>query len=245
MDTRSTKRFWSLVVLAAIVALTAPSLHAADMSDGMYQAKKRVNDADAQLRKAMAGLTIEANRIAKAVEETPAWQKAITEFKAAQARNVKASNGVKATLAADPNYKKAVAEHLRLMEQKEVIRSDPKSTPEQRTDAAVATLNAAGAVSKLEQQAMEDDPEVAKAKAGVTQAQFALDELRRAALAQAAKDPGIMAAKQKIEASKVQLADAEKQFQDAKKQQAKADEQKLDDEIQKGQNAVFDPTRRR
>jgi len=69
--------------------------------------------------------------------------------------------------------------------------------------------------------------------------------LRRGVLAKAASDPGILAAKQKVDAAKLQLADASKQLQEARKLQARADEQQLDEEIQRKQNAIVDPTRRR
>jgi len=158
----------SLLMFAMALTLGALPSRGAD-SDAVYQAKKRVNDADAQVRKAMAGVTIEANRIAKAVEITPAWQQAMLELKSAQARQLKASAAVKTALAADPNYKKAVAERTRTFEEKETLLQDPKATPEQRTNAAIATLKAAADISKLEQQALEDDPEVAKAKAAITE----------------------------------------------------------------------------
>jgi hypothetical protein len=237
-------RMLSLLMFAMALTLGALPSRGAD-SDAVYQAKKRVNDADAQVRKAMAGVTIEANRIAKAVEITPAWQQAMLELKSAQARQLKASAAVKTALAADPNYKKAVAERTRTFEEKETLLQDPKATPEQRTNAAIATLKAAADISKLEQQALEDDPEVAKAKAAITEAQYTLDELRRGVLAKAASDPGILAAKQKVDAAKLQLADASKQLQEARKLQARADEQQLDEEIQRKQNAIVDPTRRR
>ena len=85
----------------------------------------------------------------------------------------------------------------------------------------------------------------AKAKAAMTQAQYTMEELRRGVLAKAASDPGILAAKQKVDAAKVQLADASKQLQEARKLQARTDEKQLDDEIQRKQNAIVDPTRRR
>jgi len=241
MKTR--QRTGILSVLAACLFLS-PTAFAAD-SDAVMQAKKRVSEADSQVRRAKAGVTIEANRIVKALEATPPYIQATSDLKAAQAKYAKASAKVKAELAADPKYKQAVAERTRLQEEKERTRSDPTATPEQRLKIATDTLAAAGAVSKLEQQAIEDDGDTTKAKAAMTQAQYTIDELKRGALAQAAKDPGLLAAKQKIDAANVQLADAEKALGDVKKQQAAAEAQRMDDEAQKAQNAVFDPTRRR
>jgi hypothetical protein len=230
-------------VLAASLFLGA-SVLAAD-SDAVLQAKKRVTEADSQVRKAMAGARIEANRIVKALEATPPYAQANSELKAAQAQYAKAAARVKSELSADPKYKQAVAERTRLQEEKERLRSDPTATPEQRLKAASDTLAAAGAVAKLEQQAIEDDGDATKAKAAITQAQYTLKELERNALAQAARDPGLLAAKQKVDAAKVQLADAEKNLSEVKKQQATAEAQRMDDEAQKAQNSVFDPSRRR
>ncbi len=230
-------------VLAAVVLMTATAL-AAD-SDAVAQAKKRVSEADSQVRKAMAGAKIEADKIVKALEATPPYVQATNDLKAAQARYLKAAAKVKVSLASDPAYKNAVVERTRLQDEKERMRSDPSATPEQRIKVASDTLAAAGAVTKLEQQALEDDGETTKAKAAITQAQYTIDELKRGALAQAAKDPGLLAAKQKVDSAKVQLADAEKNLQDARKQQAAADAKRMDDEAQKAQNPIFDPSRRR
>jgi putative ABC transport system permease protein len=242
---KSCQRIFAFLAVWTVVLLATRATFAAETSDAVNQAKKRVSDADAQVRKAMAGVTIEATRIAKALEVTAPYVQASGDLKAAQAKFVKASGKVKAALAADPAYKKAVAERTRLQEEKERVRSDPGATPEQRTQVAVDTLKAAAEVGKLEQQAMEDDGEVAKAKAAITQAQYTLDELKRSALANAAQDPALLAAKQKVDSAKVQLVDAEKQLGDAKKQQARLNEQKMADEAQKAQDAVFDPSRRR
>lgn len=230
----------TLLVLAAVTA--AP---AAEMSDAVYQAKKRVTEADGQVRKATVAFTAEANRFAKAVEATHEWKQASTQLKDAQARLAKASAAVKAGLAKNENYKKAVAERTRLQEQKEALRVDAQATPDQRMQAAVATLKAAGEVTKIELQAMDDDVDVAKAKAAINQAQYTLDELRRGAMAQAAKDPGVIAARDKVNAAKTQLADAEKNFQEAKKQQARADEQKMNAEIERSTNSILNANNRR
>jgi len=239
---RPTRHLQSLRLLALVTALMLVGSSAApgaEMSDAVYQAKKRVTDADGQVRKATTAFTMEANRFAKVVESTPEWKQASTQLKDAQARFNKASYAVKASLTTNENYKKALAERTRLQEEKEALRVDPQATPEQRMNAAVATLKAAGEVGKIEQQAIEDDVDVAKAKSAMNQAQYMLDELRRGAMAQAAKDPGVIAARDKVNAAKVQLADAEKQFQEAKKQQARADEQKLNAEIEKNTNSIL------
>jgi len=230
-------------ILAASLLLCTTAL-AAD-SDAVMQAKKRVTEADSQVRKAMVGAKQEADRIVKALEATPPYAQATSDLKAAQAKYAKAAAKVKATLNADPKYKAAVAERTRLQIEKERLRSDPSATPEQRLKVATDTLAAAGAVSQLEQQAIEDDADATKAKATITQSQYTLDELKRNALAQAAKDPGIQAARQKVDAAKVQLADAEKALQDVRKQQSAEEAKRMDDAAQKAQNAVFDPTRRR
>ena len=232
--------------MVALLMLTGgTAAQGAEMSDAVYQAKKRVSDADSQVRKATAAFTIEANRFAKVVESTPEWKQATAQLKEAQAKLAKASSAVKASLASNEAYKKALAERTRRQEEKEALRADPKATPEQRMDSAVATLKAAGDVTKMELAAMEDDVDVAKAKAAVNQAQYTLDELRRGAMAQAAKDPGVIAAREKVNAAKVQLADAEKSFQEAKKQQARADEQKMNQEIERSTNSILNANNRR
>jgi hypothetical protein len=241
MQTRYRTGFISILAASLLLCTTAL---AAD-SDAVMQAKKRVTEADSQVRKAMVGAKQEADRIVKALEATPPYVQATTDLKAAQAKYTKAAAKVKATLNADPKYKAAVAERTRLQTEKEQLRSDPAATPEQRLKVATDTLAAAGAVSQLEQQAIEDDADATKAKATITQSQYTLDELKRNALSQAAKDPGIQAAKQKVDAAKVQLADAEKALQDVRKQQSAEEAKRMDDEAQKAQNAVFDPTRRR
>ena len=241
MQTRYLSGIFS--VLAAVLLMTATTF-AAD-SDAVAQAKKRVSEADTQVRKAMAGARLEADKIVKTLEATPPYAQATNDLKAALTKYTRAAAKVKASLASDPAYKNAVAERTRLQDEKERMRSDPTATPEQRIKTASDTLAAAGAVTKLEQQALEDDGEATKAKAAITQAQYTIDELKRAALAQAAKDPGLLAAKQKVDAAKVQLADAEKGLQEARKQQAAADAKRMDDEAQKAQNAIFDPSRRR
>jgi len=241
MQMRHRTGFISILAASLLLCTTA---FAAD-SDAVMQAKKRVTEADSQVRKAMVGAKQEADRIVKALEATPPYAQATSDLKAAQAKYAKAAAKVKATLNADPKYKAAVAERTRLQIEKERLRSDPSATPEQRLKVATDTLAAAGAVSQLEQQAIEDDADATKAKATITQSQYTLDELKRNALAQAAKDPGIQAARQKVDAAKVQLADAEKALQDVRKQQSAEEAKRMDDEAQKAQNAVFDPTRRR
>ena len=241
MQTRNRTGFFCVLAASLLLCATA---FAAD-SDAVMQAKKRVTEADSQVRKAMVGAKLEADKIVKALEATPPYAQATSDLKAAQAKYSKATAKVKASLAVDPKYKQAVAERTRLQTEKERLRSDPSATPEQRLKTATDTLAAAAEVSKLEQQAIEDDGDATKAKAAMTQAQYTIDELKRGALAQAGKDPGILAAKQKIDAAKVQLAEAEKALQEVRKQQATAEAQRMDDEAQKAQNAVFDPTRRR
>ena len=232
-----------LSVLAASFLLCTAALGAD--SDAVMQAKKRVTEADSQVRKAKVGAKQEADRIVRALEATPPYVQANGDLKAAQAKYAKATAKAKSALAADPKYKQAVAERTRLQMEKERLRSDPAATPEQRLKAATDTLAASAEVAKLEQQAIEEDGDATKAKAAMTQAQYTLEELKRSALAQAAKDPGLLAAKQKVDAANLQLADAEKGLQEVRKQQAAAEAQRMDDEAQKAQNAVFDPTRRR
>src|SRR5690348_13133888 len=104
-------------IFAASVLLCATAF-AAD-SDAVMQAKKRVTEADSQVRKAMVGAKLEADRVVKALEATPPYVQAASDLKAAQAKYTKAAAKVKATLNADPKYKAAVAERTRLQTEKE------------------------------------------------------------------------------------------------------------------------------
>lgn len=226
-----------LVVLVNVVA--AVPLRAD--SDMVNQAKKRVSEADTQFRQARAALIIESNRLMKAAETTPQWQKGAAALKEAQNRHDQAVRSAKAKLNADPAYKSAVAERDRTVNQREALRADPKATPEQRTDAAVAVLKASGTVSKLEQQALAEDPQVSQTQAAMEQAQYVMEQLKKAAALEASKDPAYQAAKQRVDSANTQVAQAQQQLQDAKKQQAKVDEQKLNQEIQDRQKLIFNP----
>jgi hypothetical protein len=210
----------------------------------VYQAQKRVNEADAQFRQARAALVIEAKRLMKVQESTPQWQKGAAALKEAQNHHDQAATKAKAKLFSDPSYKSAVAERDRIINQREALRADPKATPEQRTDAAVAVLKASSAVSKLEQQALAEDPQVSQTQSALEQSQYVMEQLQKAAAVEASKDPAYQSAKQRVESANTQVAQAQQQLQEAKKQQAKADEQKLNQDIQDRQKLIFDPNRR-
>ena len=139
MQTRNRTGFFCVLAASLLLCATA---FAAD-SDVVMQAKKRVTEADSQVRKAMVGAKLEADKIVKALEATPPYAQATSDLKAAQAKYSKATAKVKASLAVDPMYKQAVAERTRLQTEKERLRSDPSATPEQRLKTATDTLAAA------------------------------------------------------------------------------------------------------
>ena len=114
--TRPRRSLGFVALVAALMLGGGVTARGAEMSDAVVQAKKRVSDADGQVRKATAAFTIEANRYAKVVEGTPAWQQATAQLKDGQARYAKATRAVKASLASNPTYKKALAERTRLQE---------------------------------------------------------------------------------------------------------------------------------
>lgn len=232
----------TIVCFSVGLSIAARAL-AAD-SSAVYQAKKRVSEADSQLRAARAGLVIEANRLMKASESTPQWQKASAALKDAQDHHSQAVRAVRAELAKKPEYKAAIAERNKAQEKREALRNDPTATPEQRTDAAIAVLAASSAVSKIEQRDLADDPGVSQAQSAIDQAQFVIDELRKAAAVEASKDPAYIAARQKVDAAAQQVAQANQQVAEAKKQQAITDEQNLDQEIENKKNAIFGNNRR-
>jgi hypothetical protein len=234
-------RIGSILVVAivgsAFAVCGAPTQ--AGTSDAVYQAKKRASEADGQLRQARAALVIEANRLMKASELTPQWQKAAAALKDAQARHNQAVKATRAALSSNEEYKIAIAEREKCMQKREALRHDPGATTDQRTDAAVAVLTASSVVSKLEQRALADDPSVSQAQSAVDQAQFVMDELKKAAAIEASKDPAYQAARQKVAAAASQVAQANQQVAEAKKQQAALDEQKLDQEIENKKNQIF------
>jgi hypothetical protein len=232
------------MIVCFSVGLTIAATALGADSSAVYQAKKRVSEADAELRSARAALVMEANRLMKASEATPQWQKASAALKEAQDHHSQAVKAVHASLASNPDYKAAVAERTRCQQKREALRNDPTATPEQRTDAAIAVLTASSGVSKIEQRAVSDDPAVSQAQSAVDQAQFVMDELRKAAAVQASKDPAFIAAKQKVDSAAALVAQANQQVADAKKQQAAIDEQNLDREIENKKNQIFGNNRR-
>jgi hypothetical protein len=193
---------------------------------------------------ARAGLVVEADRLMKAAELTPQWQKASAALKDAQTHHSQAVKAVRTALLSNEDYKAAVAGRTKALEKREALRNDPAATPEQRTDAAIAVLTASSAVSKIEQRTLADDPGVSQAQSAVDQAQFVLDELRKAAAVEASKDPAYLAARQKVDAAAAQVAQANQQVAEARKQQAITDEQNLDQEIESKKNSIFGNNRR-
>ena len=232
----------AMISLGAWLAMGAATQAAT--SDAVNQAKRRAAEADGQLRLARAGLVVEADRLMKASELTPQWQKAAAALKDAQTHHSQAVKAVRTALLSNEDYKAAVAGRTKALEKREALRNDPAATPEQRTDAAIAVLTASSAVSKIEQRTLADDPGVSQAQSAVDQAQFVLDELRKAAAVEASKDPAYLAARQKVDAAAAQVAQANQQVAEARKQQAITDEQNLDQEIESKKNSIFGNNRR-
>jgi hypothetical protein len=245
MSMTSSSRIGAVSALTAFALVLLCGVSArAGTSEAVYQAKKRVTEAENQLRQARAGLVIEAERLMKASEQTPQWQKAAGALKDAQGRHAQAVRAAKAALASNADYKAAIAERNKCVEKREALRHDPTATPEQRTDAAIGVLSASSAVSKLEQRALADDPAVAQAQSNVDQSQFVMDELRKAAALSASKDPAYQSAKQRVDAAAAQVNQANQQVAEAKKQQAITEEQNLDQEIENKRNQLFGNNRR-
>jgi len=232
----------AMLSLGAWLAMGAATQAAT--SDAVNQAKRRAAEADGQLRLARAGLVVEADRLMKASELTPQWQKASAALKDAQTHHSQAVKAVRTALLSNEDYKAAVAGRTKALEKREALRNDPAATPEQRTDAAIAVLTASSAVSKIEQRTLADDPGVSQAQSATDQAQFVLDELRKAAAVEASKDPAYLAARQKVDAAAAQVAQANQQVAEARKQQAITDEQNLDQEIESKKNSIFGNNRR-
>ena len=226
------------VLISAAFAVSAAPANAAT-SEAVNQAKRRASEADAQLRQARAALVMEANRLMKASESTPQWQQSATALKDAQNKHAQAVKAARAALTSNEQYKAAVAERTKRLDEREALRASPTATPEQRTQAAIAVLTAASAVNKIEQQALADDPAVSQAQSAVDQAQYLMDQLKKAAAIEAAKDPAYQAARQKVDAAAAQVAQANQQVQDAKKQQAITEEQNLDNDIENKRNQLF------
>ena len=235
----------AMISLGAWLAMGAATQAAT--SDAVNQAKRRLPPR----RTANSGWpgrsgSSKPTRLMKASELTPQWQKAAA---GAQGRRkhitVMAVKAVRTALLSNEDYKAAVAGRTKALEKREALRNDPAATPEQRTDAAIAVLTASSAVSKIEQRTLADDPGVSQAQSAVDQAQFVLDELRKAAAVEASKRPGVPGkARQKVDAAAAQVAQANQQVAEARKQQAITDEQNLDQEIESKKNSIFGNNRR-
>lgn len=235
------RRPYVAIALAAAIALACltPSLSQCAMSDAVYQANKRVTEADSQLHKARLALSRSAARIRKQIEATPQYKAAEASSRAAQAQYAAAVKAVRQSLTSDASYKQAVQERNRCQAERDQLRANPDAPPDQVTQAAVALLGAQAAVARIEQQAIAADPAVSKARDALDEANAGLAEIQGTFPKYAQSDADYQSARQQVQQAAVAVNDAQKQLAQAKQQQAQADRQKMEQDIQNGRNAIM------
>ena len=224
-----------VILSIALMALTWLSSVPArgDVSDsGVRDAKKRLTEAQAESHRAALALSRAAEKIKKQVEGTPEWKDAAAGAREAQSAYTAAAKTVRDALEKGPEFKAAVAERDKRRAERDALRGDDKAKPEERTQAAVAALNADSKVSRMEKDAVAADPAVVRAKQLMQLAQLKLLARRKEFEELAAKDETYQAAKQRLEAANTQVADAQKQLTQAKQEQAAAESKQLDQDLE-------------
>jgi len=187
-----------IAVVVFVIATGIATVHAGSPTGPVYQAQKRVTDAESQLRKAKAALRRSGDKIRGQIEATPEYKQAAAAARTAQGKYNSAVKAAKKSLAQAPEYQQALHERDQRQNERDALRGRTDATPEQRTRAAVELLKAQQGVARIEQKAIDSDPAVTQAAEDLAQANAKLAELQSTFPQYALKDPAYQSAQQQV-----------------------------------------------
>jgi chromosome segregation ATPase len=207
-------------------------------SSATVQAKQGVNTAREAVTKAQDALTTVTNKLRTDFNASPDMTAATTEFKTAQQAYDKASKPILDKVHDSDEYKAASSAH----EQDETKLTDLRAnsgSADAISEAASDAMTQKVAMTKLENYALQADPEVAAAKGTMSQAGAKIAKLQAAFNASLTQNSEWASAKKTLDDAKQNLATASAALRDASNTQASqqaahnaavAQQQKIDQE---------------
>jgi len=145
--------------------------------------QQKANDANANVRQAMFALDL-ANKNLKAIQDrledkfkhTPEWIAAAKQLDTSKSALSTATTAATASLSSNPDYSAAQADLDDVQARLDKAKSDGEG-PGVITPLAIERMQAASKVGKLKNDCINNDPDVAAAKAKVSAAQSVVDQL--------------------------------------------------------------------
>jgi chromosome segregation ATPase len=166
--------------------------------------------AQSDYTKALEALTTATNKLRLAFEQTSDWIAAKKQLTDAQGAMTDARKPVLAELAGNSEYATALDARNKAQADLDAVRSNPQdATPEALTPLAAALMEANSKVSKLENDALNANPNYTAAKDSVASAQAAVNALKTKFQESLASDADWKAAKDASDAAHQTLVDAQ------------------------------------
>jgi hypothetical protein len=187
------------------------------------KARKEVEAAAADLRKANADVAAIVAKLHKEYETSPDAAGAVAALKAAQAELEATRAPVLKNVRDSAAYKSALAAKESAQADRDTVLADPSTSPEDRTHAATAVMEAGKAVTKLETDAVAANPKIAAAQSKLVAANTAWSALLKKFDETLKDNPDWQAAMKVVDDKKQVLASAQKTLSDAVAQEAQAE----------------------
>lgn len=214
-------------------------------ADELTEPKKRVSEARSAVTRAKVAVTLAARKIQKDFEATAEWKKADAASKEAQSRCAAAVGVARAALGKNPAFKQAVVERGQREAELSALKTADPRDEQAIASASVALLKAVETASRLDHQALANDPKVVEAKAAADAAAAEMAELRKAEVERVEGSPEFQAAREQLQQASAAYEQAAGELNQARKQQAAAESQNLDQEIDAKRRQMLDAAQRR
>ena len=231
-------------IALAVLLLTA-AVCTVVRGDELSEPKKRLAEARSAVTKGKVAVTLAARKVQQDFEATAEWKKADSAWKQADARYAAAVRVARAALEKNPAFQQAVVERGRRENELKALKAADERDEKAIASASVALLQAVGATSRMDHEALAADPQVAQAKAALDAAAAAMAELRKTEVQRVKDSPEFQAAREQFQQASAAYDQAAGDLNQARKQQATTDAQNLDAEIEGKRRQLLDAAQRR
>lgn len=190
---------------------------------GSQKAAADMKAAEAEMQKASVAMSAAQAAARKEAESSANWKAAAEALKTAQTEYDAVRKPVFDALKAKPEYQKAKAEKEKADAERDAIINSDTSTPDQRINAATSVMTAGAVVSRMESDAMAAEPKCAEAKAKLTAASQAVEQLEKEFKESVKNNPNFTTARTNHDAAKQRLDQARQHLAQCRKQEADAE----------------------
>jgi hypothetical protein len=216
-------------------------------SSGLNAAKKDAAAAKAEEKKAQNAYNQLRAKLEKGFDDKPESADATKKVTSTKAAYDAAAAPILKSLESSPDYKAALDKAKAADDATTALKANKDATPQQRLDAAKASLEARNAVTKLRTDALAKDAKVKAAKADYDAANAELTKLHKEFDDSIKDNPDLASAKQAWDDAKAKAKDADDKVADANKnvadqraarEAALAEQKKIDREYAQQKNKM-------